>query len=192
MTSAPRGVGGWQLSDDGASLWYVTTRDREGEDEFAALRATHGALSYGHGTGNLSQLVRLDLSTWRGEAVVDEGRVIGAFAASPDGARVAMITTPDEEYSSGPVATVPQSYRSISLGEPAVSPNSDWPHSSMDSGLHSTGQAQSTSMQSTSPSKSLSPLPGRRGILARPGSLLRRWSRCPCLSCSEPSPSCCC
>lgn len=97
VTSAPRGVGGWQLSDDGASLWFTTTRDRRDEDEFAALRGTHGALEYGHGTGNLSLLTRLDLATWRSEQVLDEGRVIGSFAVSPDGARVAMVTTPDEE-----------------------------------------------------------------------------------------------
>ena len=97
VTTAPRGVGGWQLAADGRHLWFTTTRDRAAEDDFAALRGTHGALQYGHGTGNLSLLRRLDLSTWRDEQILDEGRVIGSFSVSPDGARVAMITTPDEE-----------------------------------------------------------------------------------------------
>ncbi len=97
VTRAVRGVTGWQLAADGGSLWYTTTRDRQEEDPFAALRASHASLQYGHGTGNLSVLRRLDLDSWRSEQVLDEGRVIGSFAVSPDQARVAMVTTPDEE-----------------------------------------------------------------------------------------------
>lgn len=97
ITEAPEGVRLWKLSGDRASLLYVATRERADEDVWASTREANPDLLYGHGTGKLSELWRLDLQTWRTRKVLDDSRVIVSFDPSPDGSRVAMITTPDEE-----------------------------------------------------------------------------------------------
>lgn len=97
ITEAPEGVRSWKLSGDRHSLWYVQGRERADEDVWAPVRGANPDLLYGHGTGTLSELWRLDLRTWRTRKVLDDSRVIGSFDPSPDGSRVAMITTPDEE-----------------------------------------------------------------------------------------------
>src|SRR5262249_45213033 len=50
---------------------------------------------YGYGGAKTSSLWKLDLETWRAARALDGRRVIRDFRVSPDGARVAMITTPD-------------------------------------------------------------------------------------------------
>jgi dipeptidyl aminopeptidase/acylaminoacyl peptidase len=97
MTSSPGGVGAYALAQDGQSLFYLRSKDRKVEDAFADLRKSWDTVNYGHGTGSLSELHRLDLVTWRDEVLVDDDRIIRHFAVSPDGRRIAMVTQPDEE-----------------------------------------------------------------------------------------------
>jgi dipeptidyl aminopeptidase/acylaminoacyl peptidase len=94
VTRVGGGVSDFALSDDGRSLWYVT-RAEHVADEWKALRQKFKDIEYGHGVVKVSQLWRLDLDTWRAEKLLDNHRVIHEFAVSPDGKRVAMITTPD-------------------------------------------------------------------------------------------------
>lgn len=96
VTSAKDGVGAYALGQDGRSLYYLRTRERQDPDRFTSLRGAHSDVDYGHGSGKASELHRLDLETWRDTVVVDDGRVIVAFSVSPDGQRVAMVTQPDQ------------------------------------------------------------------------------------------------
>src|SRR5262249_61053815 len=64
--------------------------------EWKALRTRYKDVEYGHGTGKVSQVWRLDLQSWRAEKLLDDKRYVRDMAVSPDGARVALITTPDD------------------------------------------------------------------------------------------------
>ncbi len=94
-TRVAGGVQAFDLAPDGRSLYYQVSADGAG-DEWKELKRQFKSVEYGHGTGKVSQLWRLDLETWREEKVVDEGRVIREFKVSPTGGDIAMITTPDE------------------------------------------------------------------------------------------------
>jgi dipeptidyl aminopeptidase/acylaminoacyl peptidase len=95
VTQVEGGVEAFQLTADGRSLFYVIHTDST-EDEWRDLRGKHGQIDYGHGVNRVSQLWRLDLETWKAEKVVDANRFVYEIAATPDGARVAMITAPDD------------------------------------------------------------------------------------------------
>lgn len=94
VTRLKSGVGMFEVSADGRSLYYLTEREST-TDDWKDLRSTFKEIEYGHGVVKVSVLWRLDLQTWRTEKLIDEARVIGEFAVSPDGQRVAMITTSD-------------------------------------------------------------------------------------------------
>ena len=94
VTRVEGGINGYTLSKDGRSLYYVVGEEQI-DDEFKDLRAKHKHLEYGHGVNKLSQVWKLDLESWRSEKLVDDKRVIHYFTVSPDGRRIAMITTPD-------------------------------------------------------------------------------------------------
>ncbi len=96
VTRVADGIAQFQLSDDGASLYYVVKHEQVGDD-WKALRAKFDKLTYGHGVVNFSQLWKLNLQSWRAEKLVDDKRVIGAFTVTPDERRIAMITTPTEQ-----------------------------------------------------------------------------------------------
>lgn len=96
VTRFKNGVNDYAISADGRTLYYVTSSE-EVEDPWKALRKKFDDLTYGKGVTSFSELWALDLETWRGEKLVDEKRVIGEFAVSPSGTRIAMITTPNEE-----------------------------------------------------------------------------------------------
>jgi dipeptidyl aminopeptidase/acylaminoacyl peptidase len=96
ITRLNDGVGTFRLSRDGRTLFYTVT-SKQVEDEWKALREEYTDLTYGRGAINTSQLWTLDLNQWRAEKLVDDGRVIGEFEVSPDGAKIAMITTPRQE-----------------------------------------------------------------------------------------------
>jgi len=96
VTRLDAGIGRFLLATDGKSLYY--TQDSEQvDDEWKSLRTAHKALQYGHGVTEFTQVWKLDLTTWRSEKIVDDRRVITDLALSPDGLRLAMLTTPDEE-----------------------------------------------------------------------------------------------
>ena len=94
VTSVDKGVGMYDLSADGKSLYYTVTNEVV-DDEFKDLRSTYSDLVYGHGVTNFTQVHKLDLIEWRTEKLIDENRVISDMKVSPDGNRIAMITRPD-------------------------------------------------------------------------------------------------
>lgn len=95
LTRVSDGVGGFELSADGRTLYYLASEEQV-DEEWKDLRKKFKDLEYGHGVTEFSQLWKLDLVTWRSEKLIDEHRVIREFVVSEDGQRVAMITTPDD------------------------------------------------------------------------------------------------
>ena len=61
------------------------------------LRDKYKDLKYGHGVNTFSQLWKLDLQSWRSKKLVDDKRMIRAFAVTADESRIAMITTPTDQ-----------------------------------------------------------------------------------------------
>lgn len=96
VTREKGGIGTADLSADGRALYYTVVVEGT-EDDWKDLRTRHAELEYGHGETRFTQVWRLDLESWRAEKIVDENRVIHALAVAPDQARIAMVTTPDDE-----------------------------------------------------------------------------------------------
>jgi dipeptidyl aminopeptidase/acylaminoacyl peptidase len=94
VTRLEEGVQAYDLAPDGRSLYYVVEVAAPIE-EWKNLKEEFHGIEYGHGTGKVSQLWRLDLQTAQSEKVRDDKRVIRDLAVAPDGKRIAMITTPD-------------------------------------------------------------------------------------------------
>jgi len=95
VTRVEDGIGGYDLSRDGQTLYY-TLSEEDVDGEWKDLRKEFKDLIYGHGVVEFTQLWKLDLTGWRAEKLVDEKRVVQSFAVSPDERRIAMITTPNE------------------------------------------------------------------------------------------------
>jgi len=95
VTRIEDGIGHYELSKDGRTLYYTVSEEHT-DDAFKDVRKKNKHLEYGHGVTEFSQVWALDLESWRARMLVDEQRVIQAFAVSPDEKRIAMITTPDD------------------------------------------------------------------------------------------------
>ena len=96
VTQIDGGVEAYELSRDGKSLYYLVHVDKI-EDDWSGLRAKFSKLDYGHGQNRHGQIWKLDVDSHRAEKLIDAGRNIREFAVSPDGSRIAMITTPDDK-----------------------------------------------------------------------------------------------
>lgn len=96
VTRAKKGVDAFELSPDGRTLYYLVGSERT-DEQWGDLLGRYDDLHYGHGVTTLSEVRRLDLDTWRDEVAAGATRVISEMALSPDGSRLAMITSPDNE-----------------------------------------------------------------------------------------------
>jgi len=96
VTRVKDGIGAFELSADGRAVYHTVASLRT-DEPWKDLRTRHKGLEYGHGVTRFTEVWRLDLESWRDEKIVDERRVINAFRVSPDQARIAMVTTPDDE-----------------------------------------------------------------------------------------------
>ena len=96
VTRLKDGVDAFALARDGKTLYYVISHESQAA-EWQDLREEFSELTYGKGVENYSQVWTLDLANWRAEKLIDEKRVIGELAVSPDQKSVAMITRPREE-----------------------------------------------------------------------------------------------
>ena len=96
VTRITDGVLDFELAPDGRSLYY-RTGDEHQDDDWSDLKERYGDLEYGHGVRTLHAIGRLDLESWRTEEVLPADRVIWEMSLSPDGTRMAMITTDDNE-----------------------------------------------------------------------------------------------
>jgi dipeptidyl aminopeptidase/acylaminoacyl peptidase len=95
VTRVTGGLETFDLAIDGLSVWYVV-QESQTSGAWKALKEQFKDLEYGHGVGKVSQVHRLNLENWRDEKVIDDKRVVRELALSPDGKRLAMITTPDD------------------------------------------------------------------------------------------------
>ena len=95
VTRLASGVEDWKVSADGKIVYYVTSDETQVEDDWKLLRKEHDDLEYGHGLVDYSTLRILHLSTWKHETLWEEVKVIQFFSPSPDGTKIAIITTPD-------------------------------------------------------------------------------------------------
>lgn len=96
VTRAGDGVDAFELSPDGRALYYAVGRERT-DEPWGELLGRYDDLHYGHGVTTLSEVRRLDLDTWRDGVALEASRVITEMSLSPDGRRLAMVTTPDNE-----------------------------------------------------------------------------------------------
>jgi dipeptidyl aminopeptidase/acylaminoacyl peptidase len=96
MTRAAKGVDAFELSPDGKALYYAVGSEKT-DEAWGALLEKYDDLHYGHGVTELTEVRRLDLETWRDDVAFAATRVITEMSLSPDGRRLAMITTPDNE-----------------------------------------------------------------------------------------------
>lgn len=95
ITKAAGGVEQFRLSRDGKTLYYMTSRD-DTTGDWKDLKEKFSDLNYGHDVRKLSEVWKLDLSSFRETKVVDDNRTIKLFDVSADEKRIAMVTTPDE------------------------------------------------------------------------------------------------
>jgi len=96
LTRVEDGVGMFALSPAADVLYYTVDRE-EVDEQWGDLRREWSELEYGHGVRDLTEIRALDLGTWRDEMVHEADRVIHEMALSPDGGRMAMIVTDDNE-----------------------------------------------------------------------------------------------
>lgn len=96
LTKADDGVGMFALSPDASVLYYTVEREKTC-GEWSELREEFSGLEYGHGVRDLAEIRALDLRTWREKTVLEADRVIHEMALSPDGGKLAMIVTDDNE-----------------------------------------------------------------------------------------------
>jgi dipeptidyl aminopeptidase/acylaminoacyl peptidase len=96
VTRVEGGVSGYDFADDAGQVFYTTETTANDAGDFAALREKFGSLEYGHGKRKVSEVWRLDLTTWRAEKAVADKRFVREFAVTRDGKRIAMISAADD------------------------------------------------------------------------------------------------
>ncbi len=94
VTRVKDGVGLYDLSGDGNTLYYTTSNENV-DDAWKELKEEYGDLEYGHGVTKTSSVWALDLINWRTKKIVDEKRVITSLDVAPDERRMVMVTKPD-------------------------------------------------------------------------------------------------
>jgi dipeptidyl aminopeptidase/acylaminoacyl peptidase len=95
VTRLASGVVDWVLAEDGNSIYYTLDNETQLDDGWQSLRLEHADVNYGHGSVDYSEIWRVHLQSWKHERVWDEERVIQYFSPSPNGKKIAIITTPD-------------------------------------------------------------------------------------------------
>ncbi len=96
VTRAKEGVSHFTLTPTGDALIYTVEAETP-EGDWQDLQGQYPDLEYGHGIKQLHQVRRLDLKTWRDAEIMAAERVIWDMALSPDGRKLALITTTDNE-----------------------------------------------------------------------------------------------
>lgn len=96
ITRVKKGVSAFQLAPDGHSLYYQVGQE-ETEGDWKDLKEEYSDLMFGDGVRTLHAIHRLDLDSWRDREVFPADRVIWQMSLSPDGSRMALITTDDNE-----------------------------------------------------------------------------------------------
>lgn len=96
VTRVEGGITGYDLASKVHALFYTTDLNENDADPLSKLRKQFARLEYGHGKRQVSQLWRLDLSSWRVEKLIDEKRYIRQFAVTTDARKIGLITAYDD------------------------------------------------------------------------------------------------
>lgn len=99
VTQVSGGIGRYQLSGDGLSLYYTTSRQTS-RDAWSALRGEFPEVEYSPGASDHTDFHRLDLNSWRTERLATLPKAVSDFAASDDGRRLAAVSAPEDKVSS--------------------------------------------------------------------------------------------
>ena len=95
VTRVKDGISAFQLAADGSAVFYTKHKEHTIEAWAELRKEFKEDVEFGHGIHQVSELWKLDLTTWREEKLVDDTRHIRYFEVSPDLSRIAMITDPD-------------------------------------------------------------------------------------------------
>ncbi|USD37391.1 S9 family peptidase [Ferrimonas sp. SCSIO 43195] len=95
LTREEQGVKHFELGQD--SLWFSTSRSHTEQDAFTAQRSANKGPNYGHGSVDVNPIYSLNLQNFRTELLLDDDKVVWDFDVSPDGKRLARVTTTDNE-----------------------------------------------------------------------------------------------
>jgi dipeptidyl aminopeptidase/acylaminoacyl peptidase len=95
VTRIEGGVAGFDLAAKGNAIVYQTDKTVHDDDAFAKLRGQY-KLEHGHGSRKVSDLYKLDLTTWRTEKLIDAGRYVREFTVTADAAKIAMVSAIDD------------------------------------------------------------------------------------------------
>ncbi len=95
VTSVEKGIEAFALTRDGGAVFYSTKKDSN-SDEWESLQKKFDDLTYGHGERGVTEIWKLDLTSWRSEKIYDGDEYVHEFAITPDGSRIAMIVTNDD------------------------------------------------------------------------------------------------
>ncbi len=96
ITRVDGGVTGFDYAPKSEAIFFSVDSTDHTDDEFTKLRKKFDQVEYGHGPHKISEIRKLDLTSWREETVVAEKRYVRSFAVNNDGSRVGMITAPDD------------------------------------------------------------------------------------------------
>lgn len=100
ITQVKKGIGFFQLSKNGRSIYY-TTKKKSVSNDWKELKEEFSELGYGHGVVKFSKVWKLNLKTWRTSKLIDNNRVFTDIAVSPNENYCAVVSKPDETLLSG-------------------------------------------------------------------------------------------
>ena len=95
ITREGGGVCGYDYAPKADALFFSKDKEHADQDEFAKLRAKT-KVEYGHGVRKISEIHKLDLTTWRVEKMVDDTRYVREFVVTQDGKKIAMVSAFDD------------------------------------------------------------------------------------------------
>src|SRR5206468_1081593 len=78
LTRVAGGASSFDYAPKADAIYYTIESTATDDDDFSALRSKHPA-EYGHGFRRVSEIYKLDLTTWREEKLVAEKRYVREF-----------------------------------------------------------------------------------------------------------------
>ena len=95
ITKEAGGISHYDYAPKVEAIYFSKEKEHADQDEFAKLRAKT-KVEYGHGVRKVSEIHKLDVSTWRSEKLVDATRYIREFVVTQDGKKIAMVSAFDD------------------------------------------------------------------------------------------------
>jgi Tol biopolymer transport system component len=98
-TRVPGGIGVFDLTADGQTLYYATTHPNS-SGEWSTLRGRFAKVRYGKGTEVITDVNKLDLQNWRSDIKATLNRAVSELSLAPDGRHLTVITAPEDAVES--------------------------------------------------------------------------------------------